>query len=130
MTQQLQSAHDWKKPDQAKKARNRPTANLHRLNDKFVSSLLKDFSRNGAEALETFREKDPAKYCQLIASLMPKEQTLNVNAKSEVNHTHHHSLEHTARLLSEMSEQSQQDVIDVQAEDVPASEYEAEDDKF
>lgn len=105
---------DWRKPDQQAVAKNRPQADLRKLNEKFVQTLLKDFNRNGEQALEVFREKNPDKYCQLVASFMPKEQTLNVNAKSDVNHHHTHSLEHTARLLSEMTQGSDQKVIDAQ----------------
>lgn len=100
--------------DQHEESKNRPQADLRKLNRQFVSMLLEDFNRSGQEALETFRETKPDKYCQLVASFIPREQTLNVNSKSEHNVKVDASLENTARLLQSLAHKaSEGPVIDV-----------------
>lgn len=71
------------------------------LSRDFLEALLIDFGRHGADAVATLREMAPDKYCNLIAALLPKEATLNVNER----HTHEvgaMTLEATARLLMDV----------------------------
>lgn len=50
-----------------------------RLNKAFLEELARDFAKKGKEAIKEVREKNPSKYIELIASLLPKESNVNVN---------------------------------------------------
>lgn len=43
------------------------------LAGKFISALLKDFKKNGKQAIEDVRKKSPSKYLDLVAGAIPKE---------------------------------------------------------
>jgi len=50
-----------------------PKGTRTRLTTEFISKLLADFNAHGEEAITACREKDPARYVQIIAQLMPKQ---------------------------------------------------------
>jgi hypothetical protein len=57
-----------KKGDSRKQARKRI-----RLNEKFIDALLEDFEKDGIGAIRIMRVEEPARYCAMIASLLPRE---------------------------------------------------------
>ncbi len=58
----------------------RPKGSKHKLQEGLLRKLAKDFDRYGAEAIAKTREKSPAEYLRIIASLMPKNVTLTQDA--------------------------------------------------
>lgn len=51
----------------------RPKGSRNKLSEDFTQTLYEDFQANGAAAIKATREKDPATYVRVIASLLPKE---------------------------------------------------------
>lgn len=51
----------------------KPTAARNKLQTQFLNKLAKDFEEQGEAAIVACREKDPARYIQIIAALMPKQ---------------------------------------------------------
>ena len=51
-----------------------------KLSQKFILALAKDFEEHGEKAIVDTREADPAKYLQIIASIVPKD--FNITQKS------------------------------------------------
>lgn len=56
----------------------RPKGAKHLLARDFLEKLHKDFQEFGEEAIAEVREKDTSTYLRIIASLVPKEMTLNM----------------------------------------------------
>src|SRR6476659_8535918 len=48
----------------------------HDLSNDFVRMLSDDWQENGKAALEKVRKDDPARYCELIARVVPKEMLI------------------------------------------------------
>jgi hypothetical protein len=48
-----------------------------KLSDDFVRALADDWREHGAAVLEKVREKNPSRYAQLIADLVPREMIVN-----------------------------------------------------
>lgn len=68
-----------------------------RLNNKFVKALEKDFDEHGTDAIVLCRENDPGRYVGILASLLPKEATLNIQNQSALDDL---SLEQLTTLLA------------------------------
>lgn len=51
----------------------RPKEARDRLGRAFLYGLAADFDKDGIKAIEAVREKDPATYMRVIASILPKE---------------------------------------------------------
>jgi 16S rRNA C967 or C1407 C5-methylase (RsmB/RsmF family) len=51
----------------------RPKGSRNRLSDVLLSVVVDDFAEHGAEAIAQLRQKDPATYLRLVASLVPRE---------------------------------------------------------
>jgi hypothetical protein len=54
----------------------RPKGSRNKLSDVLLSVVVDDFIEHGAEALAQLRQKDPATYLRLVASLVPRELIL------------------------------------------------------
>lgn len=54
----------------------RPKGSRNKLSDVLLSVVVDDFVEHGAEAISQLRQKDPATYLRLIASLVPREMIL------------------------------------------------------
>jgi hypothetical protein len=54
----------------------RPKGAKNRLSDVLLSIVVDDFIEHGAEAIAQLRQKDPATYLRLVASLVPRELIL------------------------------------------------------
>ena len=61
------------KPGQSGNPGGMPKGTRTHLTRKFVAALANDFDDHGADAIAACREKDPARYVQIVASLMPKQ---------------------------------------------------------
>ncbi len=55
----------------------RPPGNRDQLTSAFIAKLADDFEANGCAAIERCRMDDPAAYLRLVASLAPKNVTVD-----------------------------------------------------
>jgi hypothetical protein len=51
----------------------RPKGARNRLQSSFLYALAEDFEKHGADAIKICRIEEPARYVQIVASLMPRE---------------------------------------------------------
>jgi gentisate 1,2-dioxygenase len=61
------------KPGQSGNPGGKPVNARNKLQTEFLNKLAKDFAENGEEAILQTRQKDPARYLQIVAALMPKQ---------------------------------------------------------
>lgn len=54
----------------------RPKGSRNKLSEVLLSAVVDDFAAFGADALAQLRQKDPATYLRLVASLVPRELIL------------------------------------------------------
>lgn len=54
----------------------RPKGSRNKLSDVLLSVIVDDFAEYGADAVARLRERDPATYLRLVASLVPRELIL------------------------------------------------------
>ena len=73
------------KPGQSGNPRGRPLGARNKLGEDFIAALHDDFQSHGVQAIQTVREKKPDQYLKVIASIMPKDINLNVNALGEMS---------------------------------------------
>ena len=91
------------------------------LSSAFLSVLTTDFLGHGADVLKAVRERDPARYTEIVARLVPRD--LNISVEGGIHHAHQHivetgeGLKATARFLQEMAEERNSKLIDVTADD-------------
>lgn len=64
------------KPGQSGNPAGRPKGSRNKLSEDFTDALYQDFRQHGVKAIADTREKDPATYVKVIASLLPKEVEL------------------------------------------------------
>jgi hypothetical protein len=57
----------------------------NRLSTKFLEALAADFEEEGAAAIKLCRIEEPAKYVQIVASLLPKQLELEDNRLGELD---------------------------------------------
>lgn len=57
----------------------RTKGSKNKLSESFLAALHEDFEQYGAFAIADCRTEDPARYCAIIASLVPKDFSLNNN---------------------------------------------------
>lgn len=65
-------ATKWK-PGVSPNPHGRPKGSRNKLGEAFVADFLKEWEENGSAALRACRVEDPAKFCSIAASLLPKE---------------------------------------------------------
>lgn len=58
----------------------RPKGSRNRLAEDFLTALSNDFAAHGEAAIRLAREERPAQYLQIVASLMPKDLNVNMDA--------------------------------------------------
>jgi Family of unknown function (DUF5681) len=71
------------RPGQVANPRGRPKGSRRKLSERFLADLATDFEENGLEALRQARAEDPAAYCRIVASLLPKQSEKLPNPLSE-----------------------------------------------
>jgi hypothetical protein len=57
----------------------------NKLSTKFLEALAADFEEGGADAIKLCRIESPAKYVQIVASLLPKQLELEDNKLAELD---------------------------------------------
>jgi len=57
----------------------RPRGSKHKLSEEFIAALCEDFDQHGIAAIKKVRDEKPADYLRVIASVIPKEITVNPN---------------------------------------------------
>jgi hypothetical protein len=85
------------KPGQSGNLKGRPRGSRHRLSERVLADLTADFEDHGAAAIRRTREKDPAAYVRLIASLLPKQTEKVANQLEDLTDD---QLEQLDRLLA------------------------------
>ena len=63
----------------------RPRGARNRLQTSFLYALAEDFAEHGAAAIKLCRMEEPARYVQIIASLMPKELDIESRVASDLD---------------------------------------------
>lgn len=66
----------------------KPVGARNSLTAKFLHELAASFEKHGKAAIEDMAVNDPAKYVQVVAALVPKEQDVNLNHSGTVAHEH------------------------------------------
>ena len=54
----------------------RPKSSRNRLSEAFIAALGEDFDQHGAATIIRMREEDPAAYVKVVASLLPKQLSI------------------------------------------------------
>lgn len=55
----------------------RPKGSKNKLGESFVRALYEDFEENGIAVIQQVRADNPVQYLKVIASILPKELTIN-----------------------------------------------------
>jgi hypothetical protein len=64
------------KPGQSGNPSGRPKGSRNKLAEDFLADAYEQWQLHGSAALETMAKTEPAKFCQMIANLLPKEAVL------------------------------------------------------
>jgi len=64
------------KPGQSGNPAGRPKGSRNRLAEDFLSDAYQQWQQHGSKALEAMATSEPAKFCQMVAGLLPKESVL------------------------------------------------------
>ena len=64
------------KPGQSGNPSGRPKGSRNKLAEDFLTDAYQQWQQHGSKALETMATSEPAKFCQLVANLLPKETVL------------------------------------------------------
>jgi len=63
----------------------RPKGSRNKLGEDFLHELHEDFKKHGQSAIVEVREKRPAEYMKVIASILPKELKVTVDPLEELS---------------------------------------------
>lgn len=66
-------------PGQSANPAGRPKGSRNKLAEAFLAHVLAEWETRGATAISDMRAKNPGDFCKMVASLCPKELTLNLN---------------------------------------------------
>ena len=61
------------KPGQSGNPAGRPKGSRNKLAEDFIADAYAQWQQRGSTALETMAKTEPAKFCQMMANLLPKE---------------------------------------------------------
>jgi Family of unknown function (DUF5681) len=64
------------KPGQSGNPSGRPKGSRNKLAEDFLADAYEQWQIRGSTALETMAKEEPAKFCQMVANLLPKEAVL------------------------------------------------------
>ena len=64
------------KPGQSGNPTGRPKGSRNKLAENFLADAYQQWQLHGSTALETMAKTEPAKFCQMVANLLPKEAVL------------------------------------------------------
>jgi Family of unknown function (DUF5681) len=71
------------KPGRSGNPAGRPKGSRNKLAEDFLSDAYQQWQQHGPRALETMATSEPAKFCQMVASLLPKEMHIKDSALEE-----------------------------------------------
>jgi hypothetical protein len=74
------------KPGQSGNPAGRPKGSRNKLAEDFLSDAYQQWQQHGSKALETMATSEPAKFCQMVASLLPKEMHIKDSALEHRRH--------------------------------------------
>ena len=63
----------------------RPPGSRNKLSEAFLGDLLSDWELHGTQAIEAARVSKPEVYIRVIASLLPREASVEINPLSELS---------------------------------------------
>jgi Family of unknown function (DUF5681) len=63
-------------PGQSGNPAGRPKGSRNKLAEDFLADAYEQWQQHGSTALETMAKTEPAKFCQMVANLLPKESVL------------------------------------------------------
>jgi len=72
------------KPGQSGNPKGRPKGSRNALGEDFLKALHEDFKANGEAAIQSMRADKPAEYVKVIASILPKEMNVKIDAVEEL----------------------------------------------
>ena len=72
------------KPGQSGNPSGRPKGSRNKLAEDFLTDAYQQWQLHGSTALETMAKSEPAKFCQMVANLLPKE-TLMQDERVQIN---------------------------------------------
>jgi hypothetical protein len=64
------------KPGQSGNPAGRPKGSRNKLAEDFLADAYEQWQKDGSTALEAMAKDEPAKFCQMVANLLPKEAVL------------------------------------------------------
>jgi hypothetical protein len=64
------------KPGQSGNPTGRPKGSRNKLAENFLADAYQQWQTHGSAALEAMAKDEPAKFCQMVANLLPKEAVL------------------------------------------------------
>jgi hypothetical protein len=72
--------YKWK-PGVSPNPAGRPKGSRNKLAESFLADVLEEWETHGATAVSDMREKNPGDFVKMVASICPKEMTLNLTDK-------------------------------------------------
>jgi hypothetical protein len=73
------------KPGQSGNPAGRPKGSRNKLAEDFLSDAYQQWQQHGPKALETMATSEPAKFCQMVAGLLPKEMHIKDSALEDMS---------------------------------------------
>lgn len=71
-------------PGQSGNPAGRPKGSRNKLAEAFVADVMSDWEQHGPSAIVAMREKNPADYVRVVASIIPKDVTVSVSELAEL----------------------------------------------
>lgn len=73
------------KPGEVRNPSGRPKGTRNKLGEAFIKALHADFEEHGPKVIETVRIEKPDQYLKVVASILPKELTVNTSALGDMS---------------------------------------------
>lgn len=96
----------------------RPVGARHRLSEAFVTALAEDFGVHGKDAIKKARKKDPVRYLDVIARMVPKDLFINSGSVDYPDLSDEELEEYKRELLRLFAEHMGFELVEATAEEV------------